>query len=220
MDKTQNTMAIYDAGYLSPIKNKLGNAVGRRWRNLNVLAVYNGRPRNPRSESQQLIRTRFAAAAAVARGLARALWVGLLNATKGTSVPPRSKFISMNWNSFHADSPGSAVVDYSDLKIAEGALVEPNYGNASFSTPNSVVVSMTPNADGQDALASDLVYVVAYSPEDGSAVMTNKTREDSQITLDCPDRWAGQRVHVYGFAVRADGSITSMSRYIGSGTIN
>lgn len=220
MDKTQNTMAIYDAGYLSPIKNKLGNAVGRRWRNLNVLAVYNGRPRNPQTEKQQLIRTRFAVAASLARALSRALWIGLLNVTKGTSVPPRSKFISMNWDFFHADSPGSGSVDYADLKIAEGALVEANFGSPSFSTPNSIVVNMTPNADGQDALASDLVYAVAYSPEDGTSVMASKTREDSQITIDCPDRWAGQRVHVYGFATREDGSITSMSRYLGSGTVN
>lgn len=217
-------MAIYFAGYLSPIRNKLGNAVGRKWRTLDVLAVYNGRPRNPRTEAQQLNRTRFAGLASLAMSFASAVKIGFKNVCDGTPIPQRSYFIKENWNHVHANTPGQPTIDYTELVVAKGALPEAQFGAPSFADPLSVEVSMTDSSDVDGADARDKVYLFVYSPEAGAGKMGDtKVRADESIACDVPAYWNGNRVHVWGFAVGGgpdNMGIVSPSRYLGSGTIS
>lgn len=216
-------MAIYNAGYLSPIRKKLGNAVGRKWRNLDVLSVYQPNIRNPKTNAQEIVRTRFGAASSIAMNMASALALGFGVITKGTKVPPRSYFIKENWNHIHASSPGSATVDYDELTIAKGSLVAFQFGSPSFATPLTVTVAMTPNTSAEGASANDLAYVMVYDPESGEGILsTGKERSEAEVVVNVPDYWNGHRVHVYGFGV-GDADVNpnkvATSRYLGSGTI-
>lgn len=216
-------MAIYNAGYLSPIRKKLGNAVGRKWRNLDVLSVYQPNVRNPKTNAQEIVRTRFGFASSIAMRIANALRLGFGVITKGTKVPPRSYFIKENWNCFHASSPGSATCDYDGLIIAKGSLTPFEFGTPSFATPLTVVVALTDNSSVYGASANDLGYLLVYDPEAEEAILsTGKERTEAQIAVAVPDYWNGHRVHVYGFGV-GDPDVNpdkvSMSRYLGSGTI-
>lgn len=218
-------MAIYNAGYLSPIRKKLGNAVGRKWRTLDVLAVYQPFVSNPNTEAQQLVRTRFGAAASLSNAFKRALLLGFAGICKGTKVPERSMFIKKNWECVQSETPGAATVDYTELVIAEGSLPEVIFGNLSFSEPLQVAVPMTDTTgvDGADSL--DKVYLFVYSPEADAGVVSDgrNTRADASITLNVPAYWNGHRVHVWGFAIGAgidNKGVISDSRYLGSGTIS
>ena len=215
-------MAIYQAGYLSPIKNKLGNAVGRRWRNLNVLSVYNGTPRNPRSTRQQLQRTKFAALARLAMSYANAANIGFAGAVAGTKNFGRSMFMKQNYKFVHSDTPGSATIDYEDLLLSQGSLTEADFGAASFSNPLEINVTNTDNSGVGTAKATDKLYVFAYCPE--GQILLEQTaaavRSDASVKITCPAFTVGQRAHVYGFAVSEDGEKTSATRYLGTGTIS
>lgn len=213
-------MAIYDAGYLSPIKNKLGNAVGRRWRNLNVLSVYNGSPRNPRSRAQQLNRTRFSAISSLAMAFAEAIGSGFKPSTNGSKVPPRGMFIRKNWDYVHAEEVGSATIDYDELSVSSGSLTKPLVASPTFATPYTVTVSQEDTTERARANADDKVIVAVYSPESYEMVTKEASRTDATIDVAVPDIWVGQRVHVYAFAVNADETSASDSTYVGSGTIN
>ena len=218
-------MAIYNAGYLSPIRKKLGNAVGRKWRNLDVLAVYQPFVSNPNTEAQQLVRTRFAAIASLSNKFKRALLLGYANICKGTKVPERSMFIKKNWDNVIADTPGAATCDYTELTIAEGPLPEVLFGNASFAEPLQVAVSMTDTTGVDGADAHDKVYLFVYSPEAGAGIVSDgrNTRADASASINVPAYWNGHRVHVYGFAIGAgidNKGMISNSRYLGSGTIS
>ena len=216
-------MAIYFAGYLSPIRNKLGNAVGRKWRTLDVLAVYNGRPRNPRTEAQQINRTIFGAAASLARAFSGAVKIGFKGICAGTPIPERSMFIKKNWSAFACDTPGAASVSYSDLTIAEGTLPEAQFGSPSFADPLTVECSMTDTSDIDGASPTDKVYIFVYSPEAGAGMLGDvKVRVDESIACTVPAYWNGHRVHVWGFAVgngTDNKGVISNSRYLGTGTI-
>lgn len=217
-------MAIYNAGYLSPIRKKLGNAVGRKWRTLDVLAVYQPFVRNPRTESQQLVRARFGAASKLAMVLAAALEYGFKAATDGTKVPPRSYFIKKNWSRVHADTPGSTTIDYEDLDISQGSLNPVAFGVVAYTNAQEITVPV--NDDSQSSAVADpadKVYVVALNPSKSQAVMGDgvlRAAEDADLRV--PANWVGDRVHVYGFAVGAggldEGKITNTT-YLGSGTI-
>lgn len=217
-------MAIYFAGYLSPFRNKLGNAVGRKWRTLDVLSVYNGRPRNPRSTAQQINRTKFAGAASLACSFNAAIKIGLKPICDGTPIPERSMFIKKNWDAIQCDTPGAATVDYTELVIAEGGLPEAQFGAASFADPLAVEVPMNDSSDGNQALETDKVRIFVYSPEAGAGMLsTEKVRDDDSIAVNVPAYWNGHRVHVWGFcygaANTANAGKVSMSRYLGAGTI-
>ena len=218
-------MAIYNAGYLSPIRKKLGNAVGRKWRTLDVLAVYQPFVSNPNTEAQQLVRARFSTAAKLAMSFARALEKGFYAICKGTKIPERSMFIKKNWSSITASSPSSVSIDYTELVIAQGALPECLFASPTFNDPLQVDVAMTDTSSVEGASASDKVYFLVYSPEAGAAVFSDgrNTRADATASIVVPAYWNGHRVHVWGFAVGngADNKgIISNSRYLGAGTIS
>lgn len=217
-------MAIYFAGYLSPIRNKLGNAVGRKWRTLDVLSVYNGRPRNPRTNAQQLNRTRFGAIANLARSFNAAVKLGFKAICEGTPVPERSMFIKKNWGCVHADTPDQATFDYTEMVCAEGSLPEAGFGAASFADPLSVEVPLTDTTSAEGTDPRDKVYLFVYSPEATAGKLGDvKVRSDESIACNVPSTWVGHRVHAWGFAIGAgpdNKGITSNSRYLGSGTIS
>lgn len=213
-------MAICGAGYLSPIKNKLGNAVGRRWRNLNVLSVYNGSPRNPRTRAQQLNRTRFSSIAGLAMAYAEAIGLGFKPSTDGTNVPPRGMFIRKNWNYVHAEEVGIATVDYDELTLSSGSLTKPMVSSPTFTTPYTVTVTQEDTTARVRANADDRVIIAVFSPESFEMVTKEGSRADASIDVAVPDVWVGQRVHVYAFAVDKDDTMASDSSYIGTGTIS
>lgn len=218
-------MAIYFAGYLSPIRNKLGNAVGRKWRTLDVLAVYNGRPRNPRTTAQQNNRLHFGTLGNLAMSFASIIALGYTKTCAGTKVPPRSFFVKENWDAVTIDTPGTATVDYTELKCGKGTLINAGFGASSFAEPLSVEVPLTDNTGVGNALATDKVQIFVYSPEAQAGMISDvKARNDSSVVCVVPAEWNGHRVHVYGITYGADGTdnegLNSVSRYLGSGSIS
>ena len=218
-------MALYYAGYLSPIKNKLGNAVGRKWRTLDVLSAYNGHPRNPRTTAQQIQRTRFGSAASLAGAFGDAVMLGFESVCKGTKVPQKSFFIKKNWESITCDTPGSATISYGDLVIAQGTLVDPAMGAPTFTNPLEVDVTNADNSGTGNAKATDYLYVFVYSPEAAAGILSSgNKRADASVTVTVPSAWNGHRVHVWGFAYgdpdHENKGLVSNSAYLGTGTIS
>lgn len=214
-------MAIYFAGYLSPIRNKLGNAVGRKWRTLDVLAVYNGRPRNPRTVKQQTQRAKFGFIASMARAFSTAVEMGFKPICDGTPIPQRSMFIKKNIEHVDVTDIDNPIIDYPEVVIAQGGLPGAAFGSASFADPLSVSVSQTSTLDTPGASVRDRVYIFVYNKDQNAGILSEgKDREVAEIIVTVPSVWNGERVQVYGFAVNEDNSMVSNSTYIGQGTIS
>lgn len=197
-------MAKYDAGYLSPFKNKLGNAVGRRWRGIPVLAVYNGSPANPRSVSQRLIRARFGVLSDLARGFAPILQVGLGDYCKGKKQFPRAKFMSDNFKHVNANTPDLVTIEYADLVVARGSLPQGSIGTPQFDTPSQVDITMSNGVlqSLSGLAAGDFKCCVGvYCPDTKQCVFENRvdlaTTVNTPVSLDVPSYWNGMKVHVY-----------------------
>lgn len=217
-------MAIYSAGYLSPFKNKLGNAVGRKWRTLDVIAVYVGTPRNPNTEAQKLVRTRMTGISKLAAKCGTFIKNGFFAACDGTKVPPRAKFIQENWEEVQASAPGTTVIGYANLKFSEGGLPVPSCGVADFSQALSVEVAMDDTSDLEGADSHDIIYMGVINSDYGQFVNGDSvTRSDETIKATIPSTWNGCHCHVYVYAV-GDGprnkGITSETVYCGTGVIS
>lgn len=219
-------MAIITANNLGRLKKKSGPNVFRKWRNLQVMGVYNSEVRNPNTTAQRLVRLSFGSAARIAAAFSMAIMVGFENVCKSTKVPQRGFFVKENWGCFNSDISGSVTVDYEDLVISRGNLPQILFGNATFENPLEVDVAITSNAADPGCSADDIAYVFVYSPEAGAGVLSNsKKRGDVSVAINVPASWNGHRVHVYGFAKGADtndinaGNLSD-SMYLGAGTIS
>lgn len=215
-------MALYNAGYLSPIRKKLGNAVGRKWRTLNVLAVYQPNVHNPNTEAQQIVRWRFGSAARLAMRAAGILGIGLRDYCRGNVAPPRSAFIGLNWVNFHADRE----ISYEDMQFSAGSLDAPVPDGAP-GVGTALRVSQHINTDFVEGITCDnhdLMYMVAYDKQlDRFFISDAKPRGEDEIFIEFPSAAGGHRVYCYLFCVGAKNQITegktSPTVYLGNPTV-
>lgn len=216
-------MAIYNAGYLSPIRKKLGNAVGRKWRTLDVMAVYQPFVRNPRTESQQLVRARFGKLAQIAMMLFAGISKGFEGICKGTKIPQRSMFIKKNWAYSHADTPSSVTIDWENLVIAQGSLSLPTTGALTAPSANTIQLILNDDANGDPMVidAADEVYMVLANPTKSMGIISSAVlRVAEKITMSVPSNWVGDRLHAYVFAVgKGTQDLDKISNSVYGGTV-
>lgn len=194
-------MAKYYAGYLSPIKNKLGNAVGRRWRNLDVLAVYQPNVKNPRTSKQRAQRNRLGFTSRLARSLNPVISITLARVCAGTKTFPRAKFVSLNIK----NTTTSGTIDrWQDVILSDGKMLNPSFGAATATANNGVSITWAeqdlhealPDADTDACKVTFVVYnsikmqVVSSRPAAVSA---------ESATVVCPGAWIGDTCQVYAY---------------------
>ena len=218
-------MGKVQVGILDGFVGKVGTVVGSFWKGLPVMRAYKRTVRNANTESQQLVRTRFAAITSLASAFLYAIRMGLKQVARSKKMTEGDVFVQLNWDSVHADTPGAATVDYTELILAKGSLPEVIFGNASFAEPLQVAVPMTDTTGVIGTDAHDKVYLFVYSPEAGAGIISDgrNTRADESASVNVPAYWNGHRVHVWGFAIgngTDNQGIISNSRYLGSGTIS
>lgn len=218
-------MGKVQVGILDGFVGKVGTVVGSFWKGLPVMRAYKRSTKDANTNAQQLIRTRFAALGGLASAFLYAVRLGFKQAARSKKITETDLFMKLNWECVHADTPGAATCDYTELKIAQGSLPEVLFGNASFAEPLQVAVPMTDTSGVIGADAHDIVYLFVYSPEAGAGIISDgrNTRADESAAVNVPAYWNGHRVHVWGFAIGNgpdNKGVISNSRYLGSGTIS
>ncbi len=228
-------MSKNSQGYMGPQIGKLGPAIGYLWKGRQVFRGYNPFVKDRNSEKQQLVRTRFKAVNSLMNSIGAAVNLGFGHLADTQRTLTRNLFLKANWDCVHADTPGAATVDYTELQLASGSLANVFFGNASFAEPLSVEVPITdPNDQNTICGRNDKVILLVYSPEATAAVLKEGHRDDESLTATVPASWNGHRVHVWGFTLSTEEEpwynedcacniyprMASNSLYLGSGTIS
>ena len=218
-------MGKVQVGILDGFVGKVGTVVGSFWKGLPVMRAYKRVVGNPNTNAQQLVRARFAAIGSLASAFLYAIRLGLKQVARSKKMTEGDVFVQLNWDCVQASDPSAATVDYTELVIAKGSLPEVLFGNATFTEPLQVNVTMSDTSGVIGANANDVVYIFAYSPEAGAGVISDgrNKRSDASASLNVPAYWNGHRVHVWGFAIGAgsdNAGVISNSRYLGAGTIS
>lgn len=216
-------MAIYYASNFGTMRKKVGDGVTRRWRGLKVVAAYNPNPKNPQTDAQQTNRGKFGVLSEFARCLASAIDTAMTYQLRNSKVFPRAWFMKAN-KGIVTPSGASYVVDYSSAKISKGTLPGVLFGAASADNPGEVVVTFDSNEGVDGVSLTDRVYVAAYSPDTGMAVLSAPVARSAEtLTLMVPLNWSGMQVHLWGFVLTPAAEVevkVSDSVYLGSVTIN
>ena len=217
-------MGKVQMGILDGFVGKVGTVVGSFWKGKPVMRAYKRQVSDAKTEAQELLRTRFGAIGQLAGAFHSAIVLGLSAVAKRKKWTEGDVFVNENWGCVHADTPGTATFDFTEMVIAKGNLPEAQFGAASFAEPLSVEVPMTDSSEIIGANPTDKVYLFVYSPEAGAGMLGDvAVRADNKVACNVPAYWNGHRVHCWGFAIGngADnkGNISN-SRYLGSGTIS
>jgi hypothetical protein len=219
-------MGIPTKGILAPFKNRIGTVVGRRWRaGLWTMNSYQAEVKNPKTEAQQLLRMRFAAAGRLASAFVDCLDVSLYYFLRHHPTTQVGEFVKRNLPCITATSLDSLNIDYSGITLCDGPLPTVGFNAPNFDTPGQVTVSFNANLDINSASADDKVFVFVYCPDAGQGILSPEVkRNDGSTKVTVPEMWNGLKVHLWGFVYsdklnRKRPNSVSTSNYLGSGNI-
>lgn len=220
-------MAIYNGGILDEYRNKVGNVVGRRWRNLDVMSKYQPNVKNPNTDKQKIQRKKFAELSRVAKAFRIPLAISMAGVAAGTKNPVRGQFITRNMQAVEVVLPDTVAVDYTMLEVAAGGYAEASFGSPQFNDPLTVEVTFSYDVIPDVTSGDDMVHVVAYNPGAGLAIEKAVKASVGSLKVNVPNSWNGETVHVWGYTVAAEAgnrptspSQVSPSYYIGNGSIS
>jgi hypothetical protein len=217
-------MATVNCGILDGFIGKVGTVVGSFWKGTPVMRAYTRNRHDVKSERQLLERLRFKTLSELSSGFLDASIIGLRRAAAARHITESNLFIAQNFGMVVASGLDSVDIDFTGLTVAKGSLPGVHFNSPLFDTPQQVDVNFDTNLECKGAHADDEVYIFVYSPDAKYGVLSAAVmRNDGSVSVKVPSHWNGTKVQVYGFAVGAELSErpgeTSMSSYIGSGTI-
>lgn len=201
---------------------KIGPTVGRISKGRTITAIYQPIVKNPDTQKQQQVRSRFLLvvqflrlfagwAKEMCKGLSRygSTWNGLLG-------------INMEDGNLEciAGTYPNYEVDPSKVELCRGDLELP-YNPSAFADSNVLKVSWTDNSGSGQAKIGDKACIAAYNSAKDALVysLAAGEREQNLGSLTLPTAWSGDNVDVF-FAMRsADGTLVSNSVYLGSVSI-
>lgn len=220
-------MAIYNGGILDEYRNKVGNVVGRRWRNLDVMSKYQPNVKNPNTEKQQEQRMKFKTLSSLAKAFRIPLGISMAGVAAGTKNPVRGQFIQRNMSAVEVVLPDTIDVDYTLLKVAAGGFMEASFGSPTFDDPLKVGVAFSYDVIPDVTSGDDMVHIVVYNPGANLAIEKAVKASTHSCVVDVPNNWNGETVHVWGYSVAAAAgnrptspSQVSPSHYLGNGSIS
>lgn len=217
-------MATVNCGILDGFMGKVGTVVGSFWKGIPVMRAYTRNRHDARTESQLMLRKRFAALSELSSGFYQATLVGMHKVAVERSLTEGNVFMEVNFDKVSATGTGTLNVDYTGLKVALGRLTGVHFDVPQFDTPQQVKVDFSANTECVGTHADDEVYVFVYCPDAKCGVLSEAVkRSEETTTVRVPSYWNGMKVHVWGFAVGAKVNERpfepSESSYIGSGNI-
>lgn len=205
--------------------NKFGNAVGLMWQDINVARIYVDDVANPNTEKQQVVRNRFRVLAQMAKRFRATLITGLLKYARSLTSTIYGTFVSLNWDCVEVSDPDAPIINYSELRISNGACEKPVLGSIVWGTEThlTVEVTFTYPEIADVTTQNDEAYLVLYCPDTNSSLISTPALvSGGGITLECPATWNGMQVYAWLFCVsrlEATNGQASPSIYCGHGEL-
>ena len=197
-------MAKYRLGVMGTFENKVGIVVGRKWRTLDVMSAYQPKVANPNTKKQVEQRKCFGAASALARGMKLGLAYGFAGVAAGTKSPARSRFVQANIPAIEFAWPDTIEIDYTMVKMSNGSHLNATYGAPSSTNPLQIDLTFSYPIISGFSTEDDNVVAVAYNPVDGNCMIAFQRANGGSMSLNVPNSWNGETVHVYAFVIGAE----------------
>jgi len=191
-------------GIYGAYKGRVGNVVGSVRDGAQILRIRPASVRNPRTDAQQNTRMRFSMLGKFLSTLRPAVTTGFeseaVNRVSAVNAALRENFTK----AFTGDYPDLAL-DFSNVSLSKGKLTIPT--GVALESQTGAILSLSwknntlVNKDLLDANAEDTLIAGIYNEELEQGVVSYGAfrRSDAAGTVELPDSWAGNTLHVWLF---------------------
>lgn len=202
-------------GILGPFSGKVGNVVGATNNGVHYMRVIPANVTDPKTDKQLAQRQRFGLMTSTLKVFRPIVNVGFRKRTGNTS--PANRALSYNLkNAITGDYPDQEI-DFQAFMVARGDLTSVPDLTAVSDNPGELTFSWTDNDGVGSAKADDALTVACYNPESGNLFyqMGAAAREDESVSINLPQTYEGQLVHIYAFFVSTGSDDVTDSQYAG-----
>lgn len=192
-------------GILGGFSGKVGTVVGFYWKGRSVMRALAGHVTNPRTPAQEAQRARFGLVARIA-GIVRPVLdsTGFRLEAEAAAVTMPNVFVKSNLATAVSGTGTLVQIDWQHLVVSHGDLLGlKNPSAAPASTGHAVELEWDNNSgDSSQASDSDKICIALVNDTKGEIQydLSTFTRSNEAGTLAYPATWAGDTVHVYGWA--------------------
>ena len=212
-------MGKISQGILGGISGKVGNVIGGSWKGIDYIRVKPSSVANPRTEGQVNQRNKFTKVLEFLQPNLAFVKVGF----KSSAIKQTEFNAAMSYNLRNAitGSTENPAVDYANALLSKGNLNKPKDPAANYDTAGHVHFSWAENTGEGDAKEEDLMLMVVYNPSKKESVTVLKgiVRVEEEFSVSVPSSFVGDLVHSYIAILNKEGTVTSDSVYLGSGTV-
>jgi hypothetical protein len=212
-------MAKQNYGINDGYRGTVGTVIGYQWRGQWCLRARPRFVRNPKTEEQKMVRTRFGAINKLARALSSAINAGYGYKADNEHTTTRGLFVRENWECVSVrkvDGKLQAEFDYEGLVVSEGAVPGVGFG-APAKAEGKVTVPVTDSMVGVGcALETDEVNVIMYNKSKDVSVTAKAVRTAESVVVEHPGSWTGDEVELYGFVTTTVDEATYVEAYSGN----
>lgn len=173
------------------------------------------KPTNPKTEKQVNQRSKFTLALNFLKPITPFLRVGYkLFTTKQTAFNAAMSHV-LN-NAVIGDNE-NAVIDFASVLVSKGTLNTAIGATASYIS-GTITFTWVDNSNTTLANATDKALIVVYNEAKSEAVygVEGSDRLSLSQSIQLPEEWLGDRVHMYLGFITADGKNVSNSVYVGN----
>lgn len=210
-------MGLTKLGTMGSISGKVGKVVGSKWKGIPYLRAIPDNVKNPQTPAQLEQRMRFKLVTDLMYSMAPLLADGFKD---GVGKTPVNRAVSFNIGRIITGEYPDLEIDYSRLKISRGKLTEIYDAKVDGDVYRKAVFTWEDNSGYGDAKADDRILLLLINTDRDAPVYITEgfTRQDAEAEIDLPASFAGQAFEAFISVVRADGSKTADSLYLGSFT--
>lgn len=203
-------------GILGGFSGKVGPVIGASWKGKAVMRSQALSYADANTIEQQQQRAKFALLSVFLANCASFVTLGMRGVAKGMTPLNDALRRCFNANAITGTWP-NYTIDYSKAILAYG-IVDLPYNASAAVNGSDIDFSWSDNSNIGNALADDIVMVIAYNDDKKSNIVNTNAAQRSvraaQLTI--PTEWSGDTIKVYMALRRSKGTEASKSIFLGS----
>lgn len=207
-------MAIFRSFLLGDVKKSVSNLTMYIAKGVSIVRSKPLNVHNPRTEKQQVQRTKMKTLVRLVSGFGSALIVGYPSG-KGL-VSANNRFVQDNMEAVTVGSDFTATIDYSRIVCSAGRLKVPKVAVSYDESGSRFVFTQSVQEQTPTCDPDDVAWVIAYEKvQNESEIYPLKTRrEGGEVKADLPEDWDIDNCEFYAFARNSKGTKVSRTTYL------
>ena len=172
---------------------KLGNKIYYTWHGRQCERSMPTHVANPRTEAQQAHRSHFTQISKFSSYMKEAHLVGLHGQAVREKNSTYALFKRINKDCFTPDGE----IDYPRIVVSKGSVRKASITSVTVADGLLTVIF---DSHAYDGAATDRLFLFVYSPAHCAGILADPVpRSAGHITVDIPDEWHDQNLHLYAF---------------------